>query len=151
MKNNNNIPSIPLYVLNGAFFNLNNDMILWADYYNYEKIFNLIKNIWSQKTLFNICKINIKEEIKENEVYSLSINEIDKIIHYFIETKDNLEQLNFEILFLSYNSILKDKNNKNTEYFLPLINSITIQTSYLITSLNDNEKNYNNLKNWINE
>ena len=146
MKNNNNIPSIPLYVLNGAFFNLNNDMILWADYYNYEKIFNLIKNIWSQKTLFNICKINIKEEIKEKEVYSLSINEIDKIIHYFIETKDNLEQLNFEILFLSYNSI-----NKNTEYFLPLINSITTQTSYLITSLNDNEKNYNNLKYWINE
>ena len=71
MKNNNNIPSIPLYVLNGAFFNLNNDMILWADYYNYKKIFNLIKNKKKKKTLFNICKINIKEEIKENEVYSL--------------------------------------------------------------------------------
>ena len=124
---NNNISSIPIYIVNGIFLNSNEENMIWADYNNYKKIFCLIKKIWDKEKLFELCGIKNEKENNNNNVYYLSMNEINKLINYFIEL-NNIEQLQpvFELLFSSYTCNLKDKDDKNNEYLLPLINTISI-------------------------
>ena len=147
--NNNNISSIPIYIVNGIFLNSNEENMIWADYNNYKKIFCLIKKIWDKEKLFELCGIKNEKENNNNNVYYLSMNEINKLINYFIEL-NNIEQLQpvFEILFSSYMLKLKDKDDKNNEYLLPLINTISIQTVYLIELINDSNEDFIF---WLNE
>ena len=145
------ISEIPLFIYNGAFFNIINENYLWSDYYNYEKLFYIIKNLFSRKIIFDLCEIKTENTINENKIYLLSMNEINKIINYFIETKDNLNKLKsrFELLLISYSKNFKDC--KNQKYYIPLINSITILISYIINLMINKENEYNNLIFWLNE
>ena len=81
------------------------------------------------------------------------MNEINQIVSYFIEKKDTLEKLepSFDILFTSFNIIQNDKANKIEEYYLPLINTISIQIVYFINLINENTDGINDLKYWLNQ
>ncbi len=152
-KNNNyNISKLPLYILNGGFLSKKSEECLWADFNNFKNIFDLIKCIWSRERIFKICGI-IKNNVNKNNIYILSMDEINQIISYFIEKKDNLEKLepSLDILFSSFNITLNDKDNQNKEYYLPLINTISIQIVYFINLINDNIDEIDNLKLWLNE
>ena len=152
-KNNiNNISTMPLYIFNGGFLSKKNEKCLWADFNNFNNIFNLIKIIWSRERIFKVCEIKNNNVNKDN-IYLLSMNEINKIVSFFIEKKDNLEKLesSFDILFTSFTTKIKDKDNQDIEYYLPLINTISIQFVYFINLINENTDEINNLKDWLNE
>ena len=144
-----NISNIPSYIISNVYYSASSDKI-WSDYNNYHKIYNIIKYIWSRKRIYDLC--SIKYEDNDYKVYHISNEEIDKIINCLILNKDNFNysQSYFEILFNSHNIKIKDKNDKNMDYFLPLINSISIFTSYLIQSISRKEEILN-LQFWLNE
>ena len=147
---NKDLSEIPLFIYNGAFFQIKDEKSIWCDYSNYEKLFYLITNLFCRKKIFYLCKIKIEDTNNEKKIYLLNMNEINKIIHYFIETKDNLDKLKstFDLLFISYSKNLKEcKSN----YYIPLINIITIQTCYVINIIINKENELNNLIVWLNE
>ena len=143
-----NISIIPSYIRTNVFYSGSSDK-LWTDYHNYQKLFNIIKYIWSRERIYKLCSIEC--ENNEYKVYTIPNNDLDKIIDNIIHNKEKINdnQSIFEMLFISFNKTIKDINGKNIEYFLPLINSISILTSYLISSISRKEE-LENLKYWLN-
>ena len=147
---NIDLSEIPLFICNGAFFNIKDKKYIWCDYHNYEKLFCLVNKLFCRKEIFDLCQIKIEDTNNENKIYLLKMNEINKIIQFFIETKDNLDKLKsiFEILFISYS---KKLNGNKYKYYIPLINILTIQTTYLIKVIINKENEFNKLIFWLNE
>ena len=143
-----NISKIPSYIIRNVFYSVGTDK-LWSDYHNYQKLYNIIKYIWSRERIYKLCSIDFDNN--EYKVYNISNNDFEKIIENILFNKEKINEIQsyYEILFISFNKKIKDINGRNIEYFLPLINIISILTSYLISSISRKEE-LENLKYWLN-
>ena len=86
-----NISKIPSYIRTNVFYSVGSDK-LWSDYHNYQKLFNIIKYIWSRERIYKLCSIEF--ENNEYKVYNISNNDFDKIIENIILNKEKLMIIN---------------------------------------------------------